>query len=101
MSKPPNLSVERDRRQATLACKSTQLPAGGINGGLHPRSQLQLAQNVLDVNLDRGFGNVELVGNRLVVVTLGNQRQHFALANRKQVQPRAEWTSAPPPAGWR
>jgi hypothetical protein len=48
--------------------------------GLRLGGQPQLEEDLLDVRLDRSFGDEETVGNALVRESLGNEAQNFSLA---------------------
>ena len=58
-----NYGEENLRR---ICARSTQAVLGCDNGGLHSRSNIQLAQHVLHVDLDGGLGDAQLAGDRLV-----------------------------------
>lgn len=50
------------------------------NRDVHPVRAAELVQDVLDVGLHRGHGDVELPRNLLVIQTLGHQLRHLVLA---------------------
>jgi len=52
----------------------------GEHRRLHARGEVELAQDVLHVDLDRGLSNVQFACDQLVAVAAGNQRQDLAFA---------------------
>ena len=51
-----------DRKTLSLSGRS----GAGVNGSLHPRREVQLAQDVLHMDLHRGLGNAQRARNLLV-----------------------------------
>ena len=58
---------------------STQAMAGGKYGNLYPRSEAEFFENMLDVDLHRGLGNVQIAGDLFVTQTLGNEKENVLL----------------------
>ena len=70
-----------------LAPDQAQAVLGGDNGGLHARAHVELAQDVLHVDLDRGLGDVQLARDLLVAGAARDAAQDLPLARRQHVQP--------------
>ncbi len=67
---PWPLGVDRVQEQgAALA----QPALAGIDGGVDAVAQVELAQNVLDVDFDRGLGDAQRARDVLVAVALGDE----------------------------
>jgi energy-coupling factor transporter ATP-binding protein EcfA2 len=58
---------------------------GRADRRLHTRAEVQLAQDVLHVDLHRGFGDVQVARQFLVAGALGDQGQDLALTRRQAV----------------
>ncbi len=47
---------------------------------LHPRAQVELLEQVLDVDLDRALGDIQVTGDKLVAQALGKQLEDLPFA---------------------
>ncbi len=60
-------------------------PRRRVDRRLHARAEVELAQDVLHVDLDRGLGDVERAADLLVAGAARDLRQDLALARRQRV----------------
>src|SRR5437763_4698277 len=75
--KSPDIRVERS---LTWSLYVEQLLLDRVDHGLHPRVQMELVEDVPDVVLHGVLGDEQLVGDVLVVESLGHQPQDLELA---------------------
>jgi hypothetical protein len=56
---------------------------GHKNGDLNARGQVQFFENMLNVDLHRGLGNVQFAGDVLVAQALGDQKEDVFFTGRQ------------------